>query len=175
LSTKSKRKIEEAEVTAAGSQDKVMTEGSNPLTSDKIANLRTDMTRIEAAQTEMSTMLSVNTEQMRKVMKMQDTQTQAAKQTQATMNNLTCVNQMMVRLAVIEKLQAVPAEVREPQRNTAMENCDKEWKTPPKTRIVSKRTLSTEKEPQERKRSATGSSPMRSDGRFDPVLQGNLD
>jgi hypothetical protein len=44
LSTKSKRKIEEAEVTAAGSQDKVMTEGSNPLPLDKIANLRTDMT-----------------------------------------------------------------------------------------------------------------------------------
>jgi hypothetical protein len=42
------RKIEEAEVTSTGSQDKVMTEGSNPLSSDKIANLRTDMTRIEA-------------------------------------------------------------------------------------------------------------------------------
>jgi hypothetical protein len=97
LSTKSERKIEEAEVTAAGSQDKVMTEGSNPLSSDKIANLRMEMTRIEAMQTEMTTMLSVNTEQMRQVLKMQETQTKA-------MNDLvTFVNQMMVRLEVIAK------------------------------------------------------------------------
>jgi hypothetical protein len=103
-------------------------------------------------------------------MKMQETQTQAAIQTQATVNNLlTCVNQMMVRLELIAK-----AEVMESQSSTIIENCDKEWKTPPKTRTTSKRTLSTEKESQENKRSATGSSPMRSDGRFDPVLQGNL-
>jgi hypothetical protein len=92
------------------------------------------------------------------------------------MNDLvTCVNQMMVRLEVIETLQAVPAEAREPQRNTAMENCDKELKTPPKTRTVNKRTTSTEKETQEKKRSANGGSPMRSKGRFDPVPQGQLD
>jgi hypothetical protein len=91
LSTKNKRKIEEAEVTAAGSQDKVMTEGSTPLFSDKIATLRTDMKRIEAMQTEMTTFLRVNTEQMSKLTKMQETQTQAATQMQATVNNLlTC-------------------------------------------------------------------------------------
>jgi hypothetical protein len=71
--------------------------------------------------------------------------------------------------------KVVPAAVREPQRNTAMANCDKELKTLPKTRTASKRTLSTEKEPQAKKWSATGSSPMRSDGRFDTVSQGNLD
>jgi hypothetical protein len=149
--TKSERKIEEAEVTAAGSQD----------------NLRMEMTRIEAMQTEMTTLLSVNTEQMNRVVKMQETQTKA-------MNDLvTCVNQMMVRLAVIETLQAVSAEVREPQRNTAMENCDEELKTPPKPRTASKRTLSPAKESQEKKRSATESSPMRSKRRFDPP-QGHL-
>jgi hypothetical protein len=139
------------------------------LSSDKIANLRMEMTRTEAMQTEMTTMLSVNTEQLRQVMKMQETQTKA-------MNDLvTCVNQMMVRLEVIETLQAVPAEVRETQRNTAMENCDEELKTPPKTRTATKRTLSPAKEAQEKKRSATGSSPVRSERRFDPVSQSNLD
>jgi hypothetical protein len=67
-------------------------------------------------------------------MKMQETATQAATHMQATVNTLlACVNQTMARLAVIEKLQAVPPEVREPQRKTAMENCDKERKKPPKT------------------------------------------
>jgi hypothetical protein len=55
-----------------------------------------------------------------------------------------------------------------------MENCDKDLKTPPITRTASKRTLSPAKETQEKKRSATGSSPMRSEGRFDPP-QGHLD
>jgi hypothetical protein len=107
---------------------------------------------------------------------MQETQTQAATQTQATVNNpSTCVNQMMASMAVIEKLRAVPVAVMEPHSNTAMENGDKEWKTPPKTRTARKRTLSTEKETQEKKRSANGSSPMRSEGHFDPVLQAHLD
>jgi hypothetical protein len=55
-----------------------------------------------------------------------------------------------------------------------MENCDEELKTPPKTRTAIKRTLPPAKEAQEKKRSATGSSPMRSEGRFEP-LQGHLD
>jgi hypothetical protein len=42
LSNKSKQQIEEAEVTAAGSQDKVITKGSTPLFLDQIAKLRTD-------------------------------------------------------------------------------------------------------------------------------------
>jgi hypothetical protein len=136
---------------------------------DTIANLRMEMKQIEAMQEDVTTMLSVNTEQMKQVMKMQETQTKV-------MNDLvTCVNQLMVRLSVIETLQAVPAEVREPQSNMIIENCDEELNTPPKTRTASKRTLSTEKETQEKKRSATGISPVRSDGRFGPVIQAQLD
>jgi hypothetical protein len=48
-----------------------------------------------------------------------------------------------------------------------MENCDREWKTPPKTRTARKSSISTEKEPKEKKRS-------KSDGRFDHVPQGHL-
>jgi hypothetical protein len=106
---------------------------------------------------------------MKQVMKMQETQTKV-------MNDLvTCGNQVMVRLSVIETLQAVPAEVRGLQSNMIIQNCNEELKTPPKTRTASKRNLSTEKETQEKKRSANGGTPMRSEGHSGPVLQSHLD
>jgi hypothetical protein len=81
---------------------------------------------------------------------------------------------MMARMAVIEKLRTVPAAVLEPHSNTAMENCDKEWKTPPNTRTARKRLYLLRRR-RKKKRSANGSSPMKSEGHFDPVLQAHLD
>jgi hypothetical protein len=79
-------------------------------------------------------------------------------------------------MAVFETLQAVIAAVMEPRSNTTTENCDEELKTPPpKTCTASKRTLSTEKEMQEKKRWTNRSSPMMYEGRFEPVLQAHLD
>jgi hypothetical protein len=90
-----------------------MTNGSTtPLFLDKIAKLRTDMKRIEAMQTEMTTLLEG----------LAQTQTESTEQ--------------MSKL--IEKLQAVPAAVMEPQSNTIIENCDEELKTLP-SRILSTR------------------------------------
>jgi hypothetical protein len=170
LSTKRERKIEEVEVTDDRSTDRVTTEGNNPVFSDTIANLQMKMKQIEAMQEDVTKMLSLNAEQMKQVMKMQETQTKV-------MNGLvSSVNQLMVRLSVIETLQAVPAEVREPQSNMILENCDEGLKTPPKTRTASKRTLSPEKETtQEKKRAANGGTPMRSEGRSSPVIQAQLD
>ncbi len=67
--------------------------------------------------------------------------------------------------------------MRKPQSEcyTRTEECEEELKTPPKTRTASKRNLSTEKEMQETKRSATGSSPMRPEGRFDTLPRAHLE
>jgi hypothetical protein len=58
---------------------------------------------------------------------------------------------------------------------TTGERGEEEWKTPTKTRNAGKRKLSVEKETQEKKRSAKGSSPMMSEGRFDALQQAEYD